>query len=79
MKHINVLAVAITDNKIKKCTKAAGDCRPCIAIFETDRPRRIVHGVKILGPSRVVFDPDGSPMSGALVYIETDAPLEIEE
>lgn len=44
-------------------------------VIHKDGQQKVVHGVEILGPSKVVYDPDGREKYGARVFVETKYPV----
>jgi hypothetical protein len=44
-------------------------------VIHKDGQQKVVHGAEILGPSKVVYDPDGREKYGARVFVETKYPV----
>lgn len=72
MKRIHINQHVIRRNK------KTGEREPVISIKE-GRTNTYAQGVKILGPSEVVYSPDKPLSCGAKVWVETDADIEVIE
>ena len=72
MKRIHINQHVIRRNK------KTGEREPVISIKE-GRTNTYAQGVKILGPSEVVYSPDKPLSCGAKVWVQTDADVEVIE
>ena len=59
-----------------RANKKDGGNRPVITV-KTYKSNRYAHSVRILGEPEVVYSPDKPLSCGALVWIETVAPVEL--
>lgn len=57
--------------------KKTGSSDPVLTV-KTSRSNCYAHAVAILGPSRVIYSPDRPLSCGARVWIETEAPVELD-
>ena len=68
--------VHVNQHVIRRNTKT-GEREPVLTV-KTYKANQYAHAVRIEGPCRVVYSPDGPLSCGARVWIETESKVEVE-
>ena len=72
--------VHVNQHAIKRNAQAAPGATPePVLTVKTYKDNRYAHSVELTGPSRVVYSPDKPLSCGARVWIETDAPVLVND